>query len=71
MSLAAEIMDRWAPVLSGLELKTGSHGAFEVDIDGERVFSKARLDRFPKAGEIAKLLEPRLGQRPAWRPTHK
>lgn len=63
-------MDRWAPKLAGVELKTGSHGVFEVDVDGQRIFSKANLDRFPKQGEIAKLLEPTLGPSPAWRSGH-
>jgi selenoprotein W-related protein len=70
VSLAEEIMDKWAPALSGLELKTGSRGVFDVELDGEKVFSKALLDRFPAEGEIAKLLRPKLGPPPHWRPTH-
>ncbi len=62
-------MARWAPLLDGVELKTGSKGRFEVLIDGQEVFSKARLDRFPAEGEVAKLLEPRLGPPPTWRST--
>ena len=64
-------MDRWAPVLDGVELKTGSKGRFEVLVDGQEVFSKARLNRFPADGEVAKLLEPRLGSPPQWRSSHK
>ena len=63
-------MDRWAPVLDGVELKTGSKGRFEVLIDGQDVFSKARLGRFPAEGEVAKLLEPKLGVPPQWRSSH-
>lgn len=70
MRLADEILGQWAPALQGVELKTGSKGVFEVRIDGEDVFSKARLSRFPAAGEIAKLLQPRLGTPPQWRSTH-
>ena len=64
-------MDGWAPLLDGVELKTGSRGRFEVLIDGQEVFSKARLDRFPGEGEVKKLLEHRLGPPPRWRPDHK
>jgi selT/selW/selH-like putative selenoprotein len=71
VSLAEEIMDGWAPLLDGVELKTGSRGRFEVLIDGQEVFSKARLDRFPAEGEVKRLLEPRLGPPPRWRPDHK
>jgi selT/selW/selH-like putative selenoprotein len=71
VSLAEELMDRWAPLLDGVELKTGSKGRFEVLIDGQEVFSKARLNRFPADGEVAKALETRLGPPPQWRSSHK
>ena len=71
MGLAEELMDRWAPLLDGVELKTGSKGRFEVHMDGQEVFSKARLGRFPAGGEVGKLLEPRLGTPPKWRSDHK
>jgi selT/selW/selH-like putative selenoprotein len=69
VSLAGEILDKWAPVLEGVELKSGSRGVFDVELDGEKVFSKALLNRFPAEGEIAKLLAPQLGPPPKWRPT--
>jgi selT/selW/selH-like putative selenoprotein len=31
----------------------GSGGVFEVTVDGDPVFSKAALGRFPDAGEVA------------------
>ena len=70
MRLADEILGQWAPALEAVELKTGSKGAFEVQIDGEDVFSKATLSRFPAEGEIVKLLRPRLGTPPEWRSGH-
>ncbi len=71
MSLAEELLGRWAPVLAGVELKTGSKGRFEIQIDGDEIFSKARLDRFPNKGEVVKILQPRLGSPPEWRPSHQ
>jgi len=67
VSLAEELLDRWAPALAGVELKTGSNGRFEISVDGREVFSKAKLDRFPAKGEIVKLIEPGLGPPPEWR----
>jgi predicted Rdx family selenoprotein len=67
VGLAEEIMDRWAPLLDGVELKTGSRGVFDVDVDVEKIFSKARAGRFPAEGEIASLLHPKLGPPPEWR----
>jgi len=34
----------------------GDGGCFEVARDGELLFSKLKLKRFPEAGEVAKLL---------------
>ena len=48
-------------------MKTGSKGAFEVTLDTETVFSKKEGRRFPRDGELAALLEERLGPRLPWR----
>lgn len=38
----------------------GSGGVFDVDVDGELVFSKlASGDRFPEEGEVARLIRAR------------
>ena len=39
------------------ELTPGSGGIFDVKLNGETVFSKHQLGRFPKDGEISNLLE--------------
>ena len=67
MSLASEILDGWAPVLSGLELKGGSKGRFEVTLDGELIFSKASLGRHAQGGEIKAEVERRIGKPLEWR----
>ena len=42
------------------ELIKGSHGIFDVTLDGDLVFSKKALGRFPLPGEVETLLEERL-----------
>ncbi len=71
MSLSEEILDRWSPLLSGVELRTGDKGRFEVMLDSEEIFSKAKLGRFPAEREVTMLLEPRLGPAPEWRSKRK
>ena len=39
------------------EIIPGERGAFEVFKDGEVLFSKLELDRFPNDGEIANLIQ--------------
>jgi selT/selW/selH-like putative selenoprotein len=67
VSLADELLSRWAPIMRAVELKSGSTGHFEISLDGEPVFSKKHLGRFPKPGEIAGLFEKKLGPPLEWR----
>jgi selT/selW/selH-like putative selenoprotein len=50
-----------------LSLRSGSKGRFEVTLDDQLIFSKLELHRFPKRGEILKLVEPALGPPIDWR----
>jgi selT/selW/selH-like putative selenoprotein len=50
-----------------VSLRSGSKGRFEVTLDDRLIFSKAKLGRFPKRGEIRELAEPVLGPPIAWR----
>jgi len=67
VSLAGEILDGWAPVLSAVELKGGSKGRFEVTLDGELIFSKAQAGRHAGKGEIKAEVQRRIGEPLAWR----
>jgi predicted Rdx family selenoprotein len=67
VSLAGELLMRWAPIIRTLELRTGAHGIFDVKLDGELVFSKAEVRRHPKAGEVAGIVERKLGAPLRWR----
>lgn len=67
MSLASEVLSRWAPIMRAVELESGSNGRFEVSLDGELVFSKKSAGRFPKPGEVAALFEQKLGPALDWR----
>jgi predicted Rdx family selenoprotein len=67
VSLAAELLDRWAPIIRTLELRAGAHGIFDVKLDGDLMFSKAEVHRHPKAGEVAGMIERKLGPPLRWR----
>jgi selT/selW/selH-like putative selenoprotein len=40
-------------------IKTGGPGAFDVSVDGRRIFSKKESGRMPQPGEIIALLQPK------------
>jgi len=67
VSLATEVLSRWAPIMRVVELQSGSGGRFEISLDGELLFSKIGSGRFPKPGEVATLLEANLGPPLDWR----
>jgi len=67
VSLAGELLSRWAPIMRAVELQSGSKGRFEVSLDGSLVFSKETAGRFPKPGEVAALFEKKLGPALDWR----
>jgi selenoprotein W-related protein len=59
--LTDELLGGWAPIIAGIELMPSSKGRFEVTLDGELIFSKAATGRHAKPGEIAALVEEKLG----------
>jgi selenoprotein W-related protein len=67
VSLAGELLSRWAPVMRTVELVSGSSGRFEITLDGDLLFSKKQAGRFPKPGEVARLFEQKLGPALEWR----
>ena len=53
VSLAAELKESFDVET---ELISGERGDFEVIVDGEKVFSKKKLSRFPEPGEVTQLI---------------
>ena len=54
-------MEGWSPILVSLEIVPGSGGVFDVDVDGERVFFKAMIGRYPEPDDVLPLLRERIG----------
>ena len=47
--------------MSAVEVVTGAGGIFDVHVDGEQVFTKSMLGRYPEPDEVTPLLRPVLG----------
>jgi predicted Rdx family selenoprotein len=54
-------MEGWSPVLRSLELVPGTGGVFDVDVNGERVFFKKMIGRYPDPEDVLPLLRERMG----------
>jgi selenoprotein W-related protein len=48
-------------VLAALELVPGTGGVFDVDVDGERIFFKKMIGRYPQPEDVLPLLRARIG----------
>ena len=46
--------------IGSLEVVTGSGGIFDVHLDGELVFTKSMLGRYPQPDDVLPLLRERL-----------
>jgi selT/selW/selH-like putative selenoprotein len=47
--------------VSTLEVVPGANGIFDVHLDGELVFEKAMLGRYPEPEDVMPLLREKLG----------
>ena len=54
--LAAHILEEWEGVIGVLEVVPGKGGIFDVHVDGELVFTKSMLGRYPQPDEVVPLL---------------
>jgi selenoprotein W-related protein len=61
VGLTDELLKGWAPVIKDIELLPSSKGRFEVTLDDDLIFSKAKLGRHANPGEIAALVRDRIG----------
>jgi selT/selW/selH-like putative selenoprotein len=53
--------DRVLAIIRPGGLIKGQDGVFEVEIDGDLIYSKRNTGRFPDAGEVEDLLAPKIG----------
>ena len=48
--------------MSAVEIVTGDGGIFDVHVDGELVFTKSMLGRYPDPDDVVPLLRAKLGE---------
>jgi len=65
MQDADAILKEFGPELSGLRLVPGDHGVYDVEIDGNLVFSLDQATRFPETQDLIRTIRERLGPKRA------
>ena len=48
-------------MIGALEVVPGANGIFDVHVDGELVFEKSMLGRYPQPDDVVPLLRAKLG----------
>jgi predicted Rdx family selenoprotein len=54
------ILEEWEDSIDVVEVVTGANGIFDVHLDGELVFEKSMLGRYPDPDDVVPLLRERL-----------
>jgi selenoprotein W-related protein len=57
----ARILEEWEGVIELVEVVPGTGGIFDVHVDGDLVFTKSMLGRYPEPDDVVPLLRERLG----------
>ena len=56
VGLTAALLDRWENVIRTLEIVPGTGGIFDVHVNGELVFTKSMLGRYPDPENVLPLV---------------
>lgn len=55
--MTEELMNNFKGSIAGINLIPGGGGVFEVIVDGQQIFSKKDLKRFPEDQELSNLID--------------
>ena len=61
MSAVDDLVSNYQHVIDDLTLVMGSKGVFDVEVDGELLYSKGRAGRHANPGEVLALFTERYG----------
>ena len=56
----ASILEEWEDTVGAVEVVPGANGIFDVHVNGELVFTKSMLGRYPQPGAVVPLLREHL-----------
>lgn len=54
------MLEEWDAVVGAVEIVPGKGGVFDVHVDGELVFTKSMLGRYPEPDDVVPLIRPLL-----------
>lgn len=57
----AQLIKGWGGTLASIEVVPGTGGVFDVDVTGERVFTKAMIGRYPEPDDVLPRIRDAIG----------
>ena len=57
----ARLLTGWGAVLESVDVIAGAGGVFDIHVDGELVFYKKMLGRYPDPDDVLPLIRERIG----------
>jgi selT/selW/selH-like putative selenoprotein len=60
--LAARVLEEFETTAGAVQVVPGADGVFDVEVDGELVFTKAMLGRYPDPDDVMPLLRPHMNR---------
>ncbi len=61
MRTVGDLLHDYQHVIADLVLVTGAKGVFDVEVDGELIYSKHQTGRHAEAGEVLRLFREHIG----------
>ena len=57
----AQLLQGWGAALASVDVVAGTGGVFDVHVDGELVFEKRMLGRYPEPEDVLPLIRELIG----------
>lgn len=57
----APLLAGWGAILESVEVIAGTGGIFDIHVDGELVFEKRMIGRYPEPDDVLPLIRARIG----------
>lgn len=57
----ARLLSGWGAILESVDVVAGTGGIFDIHVDGELVFEKKMLGRYPNPDDVLPLISERIG----------
>ncbi len=58
----ARLLTGWGAALASVDVVAGTGGIFDVHVDGDLVFEKRMLGRYPQPDDVLPLIRERIGR---------